>query len=171
MLGASVPEPWRDYGDVDARMRRDSRLSGVLHILIHLLEADAPAPSEKLALAMQTHAVVVRRVMAGLRDAGLVRSGKGHGGGWSLARDPGRVTLRDVYVALGSPELFAMGHRSDAPTCLVEQAVNNALDDAFRDVEALLLARMEGVTLAMLAKDFHRRLASCGMAVADREHA
>lgn len=54
-------------------MKRDSRLSGVLHILIHLMEAEAPVPSEKLALAMQTNAVVVRRVMAGLRNAGLVR--------------------------------------------------------------------------------------------------
>ena len=152
-------------------MKRDSRLSGVLHILIHLMEADAPVPSEKLALAMQTNAVVVRRVMAGLRDAGLVRSGKGHGGGWSLARDPARVSLRDVYVALGSPEPFAMANRSEAPTCLVEQAVNGALDHAFREAESLLLARMERVTLAMLAEDFHRRLAACGMAVADMEHA
>lgn len=152
-------------------MRRDSRLSGVLHILIHLADAEAPVPSEKLALAMQTNAVVVRRVMAGLRDAGLVRSCKGHGGGWLLARDTAQVTLRDVYVALGSPEPFAMGNRSEAPTCLVEQAVNVALDEAFRDAEALLLARMERVTLATLAGDFHRRLAACGVAVTDMEHA
>lgn len=152
-------------------MRQDSRLSGVLHILIHLAEAEAPVPSEKLALAMQTNAVVVRRVMAGLRDAGLVRSGKGHGGGWSLARDPVEVSLREVYVALGSPEPFAMGNRSEAPTCLVEQAVNGALDDVFRDAGALLLARMERVTLAMLADDFHRRLDACGMASNDMEHA
>ena len=76
-------------------MKRDSRLSGMLHILIHLAEAEAPVPSEKLALAMQTNAVVVRRVMAGLRDAGLVSSSKGHGGGWVLARDPAQVSLRD----------------------------------------------------------------------------
>lgn len=152
-------------------MKRDSRLSGILHILIHLAEAEAPVPSEKLALSMQTNAVVVRRVMAGLRDAGLVSSSKGHGGGWVLARDPAQVSLRDVYVALGSPEPFAMGNRSEAPTCLVEQAVNVALDDAFRDAEALLLARMERVTLAMLAEDFHRRLADSGMAATDMEHA
>ena len=152
-------------------MKSDSRLSGVLHILIHLAEAEGPIPSEKLALAMQTNAVVVRRVMAGLRNTGLVRSGKGHGGGWTLARDPARVSLRDVYLALGSPEPFAMGNRNEAPTCLVEQAVNGALDEAFRDAKALLLARMERVTLAMLAEDFHRRLAACGMAVSDMEHA
>lgn len=142
-----------------------------MHILIHLVEAEAPVPSEKLALAMQTNAAVVRRVMAGLRNAALVRSGKGHGGGWLLARDPAQVSLRDVYVALKSPEPFAMGNRSAAPTCLVEQAVNVALDNVFRDAEALLLARMERVTLAMLAEDIQRRLADSGMALIDLTHA
>lgn len=151
-------------------MRRDSRLSGVLHILLHLAEAEAPVPSEKLALAMQTNAVVVRRVMAGLRDAGLVRSGKGHGGGWALACDLAEVTLRDVYSALGSPEPFAMGNRTEAPSCLVEQAVNAALDDAFRDAEALLLTRMGAVTLAALAEDFRQRLAATGGTAPGVEH-
>ena len=128
-------------------------------------------PSEKLALAMETNAVVVRRMMAGLRNAGIVRSGKGHGGGWSLARDLAQVTLRDVYVALGSPEPFAMSNRSQAPTCLVEQAVNATLDDAFREAETLLLARMGSVTLATLAADFHARLAAAGLAATDMEHA
>ena len=65
--------------------------------------------------------------MAGLRDAGFVRSQKGHGGGWTIARDLALITLRDVYAALGSPALFALGNRTEAPGCLVEQAVNTAL--------------------------------------------
>lgn len=148
-------------------MKRDTRLSGMLHILIHLLEAEAPVSSERLALTMRTNAVVVRRVMAGLRDAGLVRSSKGHGGGWSLAGDPEGISLRDVYVALGSPDPFAIGNRNAAPTCLVEKAVNAVLDDTFREAEALLMARMGSVTLAALAGDFHDRLATCGPATSD----
>ena len=152
-------------------MKRDNRLSGVLHLLIHLAESAVPVPSEALALAMQTNAVVVRRVLAGLRDAGLVKSEKGHGGGWSLARELTQVTLRDVYVALGSPQPFAMGNRNRNPACLVEQAVNAVLDDAFRDAETLLLARMGAATLAALATDFHARLAVSGKAAIGMEHA
>ncbi|TGD99639.1 Rrf2 family transcriptional regulator [Methylobacterium nonmethylotrophicum] len=143
-------------------MRRDGRLSGVLHVLLHMAEADGPVTSERLAMMMGTNPVVVRRTMAGLRDLGLVASGKGHGGGWTIACDLARVTLHDVYVALGSPEVFAMGHRSEEPTCLVEQAVNAALADAFRDAEALLLSRLGDVTLARLSADFHARLANRG---------
>jgi Rrf2 family protein len=141
-------------------MRRDSRLSGVLHVLLHMAEHDGPVTSEMLAKAMGTNPVVVRRIMAGLRDDGYVRSEKGHGGGWVLACDLAGITLRDVYEALGRPALFAMGHRTEQPGCLVEQAVNAALDTAFSDAEALLMSRLGDVTLARLSSDFHMRLAA-----------
>jgi len=140
-------------------MNRDSRLSGVLHVLLHMAEQNGPATSEMLAKAMNTNPVVIRRVMAGLRDKGYVRSGKGHGGGWTLARDLSTITLRDIYDALGRPTLLAIGNRSDNPDCLVEQAVNAALGSAFDDAETLLLSRFGAVTLAQLSADFHQRLA------------
>lgn len=143
-------------------MRRDSRLSGVLHILLHMAEQGGPVTSEVLSRAMSTNPVVIRRVMAGLRDQGYVRSEKGHGGGWTLARDLSEITLRDVYTALGCPSLLAIGNRTESPGCLVEQAVNAALSQVFHDAEALLLARFGEVTLATLSVDFHDRLVARG---------
>jgi len=122
-------------------MNLDSRLSGVLHLLLHLMDSEDAIPSEKLATAMSSNPVVVRRTMAGLRDAGLVSSEKGHGGGWRLSCDPAQTTLLDVYRALGAPRLFAVGNRSDVPTCLVEQAVNRAMDDTFAQAGALVTAQ------------------------------
>ena len=74
-----------------------------------------------------------------MREQGYVRSEKGHGGGWTLACDLTKVTLRDIYIALGSPSLLAIGNRTEMPGCLVEMAVNAALNQAFDDAEALLL--------------------------------
>jgi DNA-binding IscR family transcriptional regulator len=139
-------------------MRRDSRLSGVLHVLLHMAELDGPATSVTLAKAMQTNPVVIRRIMAGLRERGYVRAEKGHGGGWSLACDLSGVTLRDVYEALGEPSLLAIGNRTESPGCLVEQAVNAALGRAFDEAEAVLLSGFGAVTLAQLSADFHKRL-------------
>lgn len=138
-------------------MRRDSRLSGVLHVLLHMAEDDTPKTSETLARAMSTNPVVVRRIMAGLREQGLVSSEKGHGGGWRIACDLTKVTLRDIYEALGEPDILAMGNRADRPACLVEQAVNAVLGKAFDEAEALLLRRFGEVTLAMLSADFNAR--------------
>jgi DNA-binding IscR family transcriptional regulator len=143
-------------------MKRDSKLSGVLHILLHMAERSGPATSEVLAKALNTNPVVIRRIMAGLREQGYVRSEKGHGGGWTLACDLSEVSLRDIYTALGSPSLFAMGNRTEAPSCLVEQVVNAALNQTFQDAEALLLSRLGEVTLSMLSADLHDRLAARG---------
>jgi DNA-binding IscR family transcriptional regulator len=151
-------------------MKRDSRLSGVLHCLLHMAELKAPATSELLARAMDTNPVVVRRLMAGLRDAGFVSSAKGHGGGWVLSCPLERVTLRDIHEAVGSPELLAVGHREESPGCLVEQAVNAALEDAYRRAEAVLLERLGSVTLAALSRDFHRRLVASGRHLHEVSH-
>ena len=137
-------------------------MSGILHVLLHMAEQKSPATSETLAKAMGTNPVVIRRTMAGLRDQGYVQSERGHGGGWRLACDLSKVTLRDIYTALGSPSLNAMGNRTEAPECLVEQAVNSNLNQAFQDAEALLLSRLGEVTLAMLSADLHKRLVARG---------
>jgi Rrf2 family protein len=140
-------------------MRTDSRLSRMLHVLIHMARHDGPATSEVIARMLNTNPVVVRRTMAGLRDRGFVASEKGHGGGWVLTRPLENITLRDVYDALGEPTLFAIGLADDAPECLVEQAVNAALEDALAEAEKLLLERLGHVTLADLARDFDERMA------------
>lgn len=146
-------------------MKRDSRLSGVLHVLLHMAEAKRPVTSDAMAKAMQTNPVVIRRIMAGLRNAGFVNSEKGHGGGWTIARDLASITLRDVYFALGSPALLAMGNRTEAPGCLVEQAVNAALNSTYADAEALLLDRFGAVSLAALSADFHARMVASGKSI------
>jgi DNA-binding IscR family transcriptional regulator len=152
-------------------MKRDSRLSGVLHCLLHMAELGQPATSDWLARAMQTNPVVIRRLMAGLRDAGFVASAKGHGGGWLLSCSLEHITLREVYEAVGAPALLAVGHREENPGCLVEQAVNAALDPAYRDAQAALLARLNSVTLAALTRDFHLRLAARGQSRSAATHA
>jgi DNA-binding IscR family transcriptional regulator len=139
-------------------MIRDSKLSGVLHVLLHMAEADGPVTSDTMAKVMHTNPVVIRRILAGLRKRGFVQSEKGHGGGWQLSCDLNTVTLRDIYVALGSPTMLAIGNRTESPSCLVEQAVNTVMSQAFHDAEALLLARFGEVTLAALSEQLqHRR--------------
>jgi DNA-binding IscR family transcriptional regulator len=127
-----------------------------------MAQTDGPVTSEVLARAMDTNPVVIRRVMAGLRDQGYVQSEKGHGGGWTLACDLSKVTLRDIYTALGSPSLLAIGNRTETPGCVVEEAVNSALGKSFHDAEELLLSRLGEVTLAELNADVGGRLATRG---------
>lgn len=138
-------------------MSRDRRLSTALHALLHLAAHDTPVTSEVLASCLRTNPVVVRRTLAGLREAGLVRSQKGRGGGWSVACDLATTSLLDVHAAVGSPALLAPGAPHDEPACLVERAVHAALEPALRDAEAQLLARFGSIPLSRIAEDIARQ--------------
>lgn len=151
-------------------MKRDGKLSGVLHMLLHMAESSAPATSEVLARAMGTNPVVVRRLMAGLRKAGFVASAKGHGGGWVLGCPLSAMTLGDVHAALGAPPFLAVGLRDAQSGCLVEQAVNEALGAAYAEAEALLVSRLHGVKLSVLADDFRRGMQARGLSTQDFHH-
>ena len=72
------------------------------------------------------------------------------------------MTLGDIHNAVGAPALLAMGNRTESPGCIVEQAVNAALDGVCEEAEALLLRRFNSITLADLSKDFHRRMTGGG---------
>jgi Rrf2 family protein len=137
-------------------MNKDTRLSDVLHVLLHMAQFDEPLTSEVLAKSMGTNPAVFRRTMAGLREAGHVHSGKGHGGGWQLARPLNQITLLAVYEALNRPTLFAIGNRSDHPDCLIEKSVNAALSDTMAQAQALFIERFGQVTLDQLAPEGSR---------------
>ncbi|MBA3456365.1 MAG: Rrf2 family transcriptional regulator [Deltaproteobacteria bacterium] len=140
-------------------MKRDSRLSITLHALVHMAESSRALTSEELAVQADCNPVVIRRTLAGLRKARIVVSEKGHGGGWRLLRPVDRITLGDVYDALGTPTIFAMGDRTESPGCLVEQAVNRAMRDAFGQAESLLVSQLRSVSVAEVLADaraYHR---------------
>lgn len=141
-------------------MPRDSRMSRMLHVLIHMDRHVKRATSEQISKMLGTNPVVVRRMMAGLRDKGYVTSEKGHGGGWELTRGLDAITLLDVYRAIGEPPLFSIGPHADHPDCLVEQAVDARMEAALGEAETLLMERFAKITIADLAEDFEARLAT-----------
>src|SRR5690606_5622157 len=141
-------------------MPRDSRMSRILHVLIHVGRHVKRPSSEDIAIMLSTNPVVVRRMMAGLRDKGFLTSEKGHGGGWELACGLEAITLLDVYQAIGEPPLFNIGPHVDQPECAVEQAVDARVKKTLGEAEALLRERFGTITVADLAEDFERRVTS-----------
>jgi|TARA_A100001391_G_scaffold111447_1_gene74797 Rrf2 family protein len=141
-------------------MRTDNRLSRMLHVLIHMSKMEGAATSETMARMLSTNPVVVRRTMAGLREAGYVTSSKGHNGGWELATPLEKITMADIYRALGSPEMFALGLANDDPKCLIEKAVNARIGDTLAAAEAMIVDRFGSMTLAEIRDDFEKGMAA-----------
>jgi DNA-binding IscR family transcriptional regulator len=138
-------------------MRRDSRLSVALHVLLHMGESSEPFTSERIGQMLEANPVVLRRTLARLKAARLVSAAKGHGGGWLLAKPLGKVRLSEVYAALETSSPFAIAPRTESPGCLIERAVNRTISGALDEAERVLLRSFERLTLDAIAKDVHRQ--------------
>jgi Rrf2 family protein len=135
-------------------MKPNSRLSVALHVLLHMAQRQDPMTSEEMAACAGTNPVVIRRTFAGLREAGIVASTKGHGGGWRLGRALTDVSLAQVQDALDEPVIAlgtpGGGKSEEMPGCAIEKAVNAALDEAVAEARALLARKLATISLADL---------------------
>ncbi len=134
-------------------------MSRMLHVLIHMDRHVKRATSERIAQMLDTNPVVVRRMMAGFREAGIVISEKGHGGGWELARGLDQISLLDVYRAVGEPALFNIGPDAEEASCLVERAVDARMSETLNEAERLVMARFAEIRVADIADEFETRFA------------
>lgn len=90
--------------------------------------------AERLAAATQVPRRYLHRVLQDLVEAGLVRSQSGPGGGYTLSRDPGDISILDVINAVDPIERIhrcPLGLASHTSLCPLHQA----LDQAFATVE------------------------------------
>lgn len=151
-------------------MRQDTRLSRLLHVLLHMAETDEALTSQEIAGMLGSNPVVVRRILAGLREEGFVAAEKGHGGGWRLTRPTEEITLLDIYRSLGEPELFAFGLSNPAPECLVEQAVNATMRDTIAGAAEAMKKRFAETRLSDIEAAFRakRRRGAAGRGAAPR---
>lgn len=139
-------------------MRQDTRLSRLLHVLLHMAQTDAPMTSQQIAVMLGSNAVVVRRIMAGLRDGGYVEAERGHGGGWRITRSTDEITVLDVYCSLGSPDLFAFGFSNPRPSCLVEQSVNAMIADSIEAATTTILKQFGALRLSQIETEVRERM-------------
>lgn len=110
-------------------------------------DPDGLQTSAEIADHAGTNAVVVRRVLGRLREAGLLNSERGHAGGWQLARSPDSITLADVYLALDE-QMIATGHEHHTHDCSVEHALHERVSEVMADVERSLIERLAETTIA-----------------------
>jgi Rrf2 family protein len=135
-----------------------SRFTVAIHILT-LLAVCGPEPqtSEFIAGSVTTNPVVIRRLLASLRAAGLVASQGGPGGGWHLLRESGAITLGQIFLAVEDSALFPMPASKPNPQCPVGCTIQAALGRIFQGAEQAMLAQLDRTTLAQLVKDVQVR--------------
>ncbi len=134
-------------------MGLSSRSAVAIHALTFLARwEDRSMTSAEIAESLASNAVLVRRILGGLRDAGLVLATEGRGGGWSLARPSHKITLYDAYAAVeGGPVLSRHAH-APSEACEVGRHMQGLVDAEFEGAERAMEERLGRTTIAHLVR-------------------
>ncbi|GAB2582456.1 Rrf2 family transcriptional regulator [Streptomyces capparidis] len=139
-------------------MSVSSRMTVATHALTWMAlvcpqRSDGIVTSDQIAASVNTNAVVIRRILGGLREAGLVVSQRGQGAGWRLARVPESITLRDVYLAVEPEPLIALHATPPNQLCPVGRGIPPVLRDAYSRAEESMKAELAAVTVADVLRE------------------
>lgn len=138
-------------------MSANSRLTVAVHALawIGLNErlGNGIATSDQVATSVNTNPVVIRRLLGELRAAGLVRSQRGSGAGWTVTRELTGITLLDVYEAIDPGPLFGMHRGEPKQDCVVGARIQPAMNSVYDRLEQTLRAELAGTTVEDVLRD------------------
>lgn len=118
---------------------------------IAALEREQPGrPIQRSVLAERDHLPpgFLVDILAALRNAQLLKSHRGGGGGWSLARPADQIAIADVIRALDGPLASVRGLR---PNELEAEGADPTIARMWVAVRAALRGVLEHVTVADLA--------------------
>jgi DNA-binding IscR family transcriptional regulator len=112
--------------------------------------------SEKLAKSVGSNPVSVRKVLGGVRDAGILRTGRGPGSGWALARPASEITLLDVHAALGLSGPFDLHASPPDFSCPVGGGISQTLTAVYGLAELRMAEVLREVTIELMLEDILR---------------
>src|SRR5688572_999365 len=126
----------------------NSQFSMAVHICALLARArDENVKSERIAGSVNTNAVVIRRVLSQLNQAGLVSSQTGAAGGTRLARPPSEISLCDIYKAVSCGEVFALHAKAPNQDCPVGKNIEAVLCGLQKEIDKSVGEKLGQYTL------------------------
>lgn len=127
----------------------------ILAVLAH--KQGARVTSRLLGSSVNTHPVVIRRLLLALRNARLIETRKGAGLGSCLSRPPARINLADVYRAVEGARPFVMPRAKPNLSCPVGQGIRAALEQVFFRAQTALEQDLARTTLQGILKSARSR--------------
>jgi DNA-binding IscR family transcriptional regulator len=128
-----------------------SRINNQFSVGVHIMTAlgdhhGEQVTSAHLTASVRAHDSRVRSVLSKLVKAGLVVTSRGRNGFSSLSRPANKISLLEIYKAVGAPPVFSIHEYPKEKTCRTscthKQAMVELLGDTQRAFEARLGQRM-----------------------------
>src|SRR6266581_1109230 len=98
----------RDHGVVKVSTRGDYAARALLSLALH--GKDRPTSVKEIAERTSLPQPYLEQILLAVKGAGLVRSKRGVGGGYVLARAPEDITLAEIVAAVEGPQLPLAEH-------------------------------------------------------------
>lgn len=109
--------------------------------------------SAELALSVNTSASFIRRTLAKLSKAGLVKTTVGKTGACRLEKAPERISLLDIYRAVDAPKAFAIHPYEEQKNCRVSCRIKASLERALERAQSGMEASLSKISLAEILMD------------------
>ena len=109
--------------------------------------------SAEIAGSVNTSSSFVRRILAKLSKAGLVKTATGKGGSCWLARPARHISLLDIYRAVEAPKAFAIHQYPAEKQCPVSCGIKPALSRVLAETQQVIEGSLSRTSLAELISD------------------
>ncbi|HUF05257.1 MAG TPA: Rrf2 family transcriptional regulator [Aridibacter sp.] len=127
----------------------NSQFAMAVHVLTMLADnCDERVKSSYLAKSVNTNAVVIRRLLCDLHEAGLVISRTGYSGGTCLTKDPNDINLLELYRAVSHGEVFSLHRQKPDQNCPVGKNIESVLCNLQKEIDSAIEERLGSYTLS-----------------------
>ena len=119
--------------------RGDYAARALLSLALH--GSDRPTSVKEIAERTHLPQPYLEQILLSVKGAGLVRSKRGVGGGYVLARPPAEITLADILAAVDGPLTTLMGeHDHCEGHCILQEVWVGVSDETRQILERFTLA-------------------------------
>ena len=107
----------------------NTQFSIAVHVLAAIAHYERSFTSEVLAGSVNANPIFVKRILAKLSKAKLVKATVGKAGGYTLTKYPKNISLLDISHAVNPPSAFAIHTYEKKEWCVVSNNIKEVMGE------------------------------------------
>lgn len=135
----------------------NTQFSIAVHLLTGLASREGSLTSEQLSESVNTNPAFVKRILAKISKASLIRTYSGKAGGCELAKRPDKITLLDVYRAVEAPMTFAVHDYPVNRGCEISSNIKHVMGDVADGAQRAFEQELKKTTIADVLRKIQAR--------------